>query len=234
MRTLLGGLAAAFAFFFMAIAPAAAETVECPLSQARRTITNDLPSGWWTTPIVNNLTETRVQEIGGEPALMCVYGPSGSVQRNAPANQTCTARTGGFDCTPRIRMPIPIPMPTPSPSAPVTFSTGPLSVPQTYVFDLDNGAVGASGDIWFEAVTASQLFLTPRGGAQMAVGDRSNRGRDGCASASYSTTRVALSAVPVGSYVCVRTNEGRISQFRVNAISAGSPKTLTLGYTTWQ
>jgi hypothetical protein len=38
----------------------------------------------------------------------------------------------------------------------------------------------------------------------------------------------------VGSYVCVRTNEGRISQFRINAISSGSPRTLSLGYTTWQ
>jgi hypothetical protein len=66
------------------------------------------------------------------------------------------------------------------------------------VFDLDTGAVGGAGDVWFEAVTASQLFLTPRGGAQRAVGDRSNRGRDGCAAASFSTSRVPLSAVPVG------------------------------------
>jgi len=231
MRTHLVGLAAVFVALLMSAAPAAADTVECPLSQARRTITNDLPSGWWTTPILNNLSETRVQEIGGEPALICVYGPSGSVQRNAPANQTCTARTGGFDCTPRIRI---VPMPTPPSPSPVTLSTGPLSVPQTYMFDLDAGSVGSSGDIWFQAVTASQLYLTPRGGAQMAVGDGSNRGRDGCASASFSTGRVALSATPVGTYICVRTNEGRISQFRMNAISAGSPKTLSIGYTTWE
>jgi hypothetical protein len=232
MRALLGGLAVAFALLFVSAAPAAAESIECPLSQARRTITNDLPSGWWTTPILNNLSETRVQEIGGEPALLCVYGPSGSVQRNAPTNQTCTARTGGFDCTPRIRV-VPLPMPLPMPT-PVTHSTGPLSVPQTYMFDLDEGSVGSSGDIWFEAVTASQLYLTPRGGAQIAVDDGSNRGLAGCSTASFSATRVALSSVPVGSYVCVRTNEGRISQFRVNAISSGSPKTLTIGYTTWQ
>jgi hypothetical protein len=231
MRTFLAGLAAVLATFFFAATPAAAESIECPLSQARRTITNTLPSGWWTTPIVNDLTETRVQDIGGEPALMCVYGPSGSVQRNAPANQSCTARTGGFDCTPRLRVPIPIPMPTPTP---VTHSTGSLSVPQTYVFDLDAGTVGGDGDIWFHAVTNTQLYLEPRGGAQMAVGDRSNRGLAGCSAAAFATARVALSAAPAGSYVCVRTNEGRISQFRVNAISDGSPKTLTLGYTTWR
>lgn len=235
MRLLLGGIAAAFAFFFISAAPAAAETIDCPLSQARRTITTDLPDGWWTTPIVNNLSDTRVQDIGGEPALVCVYGPSGSVQRNAPANHTCTARTGGFECTPRVRL-TPIPVPTPGPAGPPqTHSTRILEVPQTYTFDLDAGTVGAAGaDLWFRAETATALFIEPRSGAQIAVGDRSNRGRDGCASAAYSTDRVPLNQIPVGSYVCVRTNEGRISQFRMNAISATSPRTLTIGYTTWR
>ncbi len=233
MRTLLGGLAAAFAFLFTAAAPAAAEPVECPLSQARRTITNDLPGGWWTTPIVNNLSETRVQDIGGDPALMCVYGASGSVQRQAPENQTCTARTGGFDCRPRIRV-MPIPIPTPRPT-PATHSDGIISVPQTYLFDLDSGAVGSSGDIWFHAVSATERYIEPRGGAQMAVGDRSNRQFAGCSAADYATTPARLADVPVGSYICVRTNEGRISQFRMNAITPdASPSTLTIGYTTWR
>ena len=232
MKMILAAFAAAFTFAAFTPTPAAAEAIECPLSQARRTITNELPSGWWTTPIVNNLSDTRVQEIGGEPALVCVYGPSGSVQRNAPANHTCTARSGGFDC--RARIVVPVPLPRPATPTPVTHTTGPLSVPQTYVFDLDAGGVGGDGDIWFHAVTNTELYLEPRGGAQMAVGDRSNRGFAGCSAASFSTSRVALSSVPVGSYVCVRTNEGRISQFRVNAISAGSPKTLELGYTTWR
>jgi hypothetical protein len=233
MRMILGGVAAAFAVCLLWTTPAAAEAIQCPLSQARRTITNDLPSGWWTTPIVNNLSETRVQEIGGSPALVCVYGPSGSVQREAPANHTCTARTGGFDCTPNIRLvPLPIPVPT-IPTNPGTYRTAALSVPQTYVFDLDAGTVGAQGDIWFQAVTSDELYLTPRGGAQLAVGDRSNRNYEGCVTAAYSPNRVALSAVPVGSYVCVRTSDGRISQFRMNSITPGSPKTLSIGFTTW-
>ena len=233
MRTLLSGLAAAFAFCFVTIGVASAENIECPLSSARRTITNDLPTGWWTTPIVNHLTETRIQDIGGEPALMCIYGTSGSIQRQAPANQNCTARTGGFECVPRISITPRLPSGVLRP-APRTLSMGPLSVPQTYVFDLDEGHVGGNGDIWFHAVTNTELYLEPRGGAQMAVGDRSNRGYAGCSAESFSTTRVALSAVPVGSYVCVRTDQGHISQFRMNAISSGSPKTLSIGYTTWQ
>lgn len=52
---------------------------------------------------------------------------------------------------------------------------------------------------------------------------------------SFKSTVAMLSlAMPVGPYVRVRTNEGRISQFRVNAVSGGPPKTLKLGYTTWQ
>ena len=120
---------------------------------------------------------------------------------------------------------------------PVTYSTGLLTVPQTYEFDLDEGAVASSpqADLWFQAVNPVQMYLTPRNGATMWVGDGSNRNLAGCASGgAYSSNRVALSSLPVGTYVCVRTNQGRYSQFRVNSLSGGYPKTLVLGYTTWR
>jgi len=237
MRLLLSGIAAAFSFFFLSAAPASAEVINCPLSQARRTISNDLPDGWWTTPIVSNLSTTRVQDIGGEPALLCVYGESGSVQRNAPANHTCTARTGGFDCTPRLR-PIPIPRPIPRPlPVPVAevHAQGVGVIRQTYLFDLDTGAETTAGaDIWFHAVTNTELYIEPRNGATLALGDRSERGFAGCSSASYSTTRIPLGSIPVGSFVCVRTSDGHVSQFRMNAISSASPRVLTIRFTTWQ
>jgi hypothetical protein len=31
----------------------------------------------------------------------------------------------------------------------------------------------------------------------------------------------------------MRTNQGRVSQFRMNAISSSSPRTLSIGFTTW-
>jgi len=127
------------------------------------------------------------------------------------------------------------PAPAPAP-APVTFSTGPIKIPQTWAFDLDHGNLGggANSDLWFQAVTPVKLFLKPRNGAKMAVGDRSNRGFAGCSVASYSGARVPIWTLPVGSYVCVKTSQGRISQFRVNKLTAGSPKKLKIGYTTWQ
>ena len=198
----------------------AVETITCPLTQARRTITNSLPSDWWTTPIVNQLSETQISTIGGRSALLCIYGSSGSVQRYAPEGHSCEAISNGFRCT----------------ANPQTFSTGQFDVPQTYTFDLDRGRVGNSDDIdfWFQAETRDLLYLVPRNGARISVGDRSNRGYAQCSTARYSSSRVSLSDIPVGSYVCVRTNEGRISQFRVNQVSSGTPKTLSIGYTTWQ
>lgn len=199
-----------------------AEFISCPMEQARRTITDPLPGGWWTTPIVDRLSETRVQPIGGKPTLVCVYGAAGSVQREAPTGGTCRASGNGFECATAV-------------ATPRTFSTGGLDVRQTFQFDLDRGAVGREGaDFWFQAETASLLYLVPSNGARIGVGDRSNRGAAGCASARMTTDRVSLSDMPVGSYVCGRTNEGRITQFRVNGVSGGSPKTLSLGYTTWQ
>lgn len=223
------GIAGAGAALLFTAAPAVADAAEinCPAAQVRREITTPLPGGWWSTPIVNSLTSTAIVTIGGVPALQCQYGPAGTIQRNAPPGQICSARPGGFSCHP---MGPPPPLPTPP-----TFSTGPVSLPQTYLVNFDNGAVtpGRGADLWFQAVDPAHMFLTPRNGAKMAVGDRSNRGFAGCRTESFSAGSVPLAAVPVGSYVCMKTNTGRISQFRVNGINPGYPKTLELGYTTW-
>ncbi len=200
--------------------PAFAAQIDCPLSQVRREITTQLPSGWWNTPMVSRLSDTRVIQIAGRPALQCIYGAAGSIQRNSPNGQTCSANARGFTCVS---------------AAPRTYSTGSLHIPQTWAADLDRGVVGQGGeDIWFQAETASLLYLKPRNGAKIGVGDRSNRGFEGCRNARMSNARVSLRDIPVGSYVCMRSSEGRISQFRVNAVTGGSPKTLSIGYITWR
>lgn len=222
-------LAAAGLATVLTAAAGAAQAFEisCPLPQIRREVVTPLPPGWWQTPIINNLVDTEVINIGGNPALQCRYGGAGSIQRQAPGGMNCSSHPGGFTCLP--------PLPPPPPPAPPPFSTGPITLNQTYLVNLDNGAItsGPQADLWFEAVTPFEMYLSPRNGAQMAVGDRSNRGFDGCAHESFSSSRVPLAAVPVGSYVCMRTNLGRISQFRMNAISGGYPKVLSMGYTTW-
>lgn len=210
---------------------ASAAPVDCPLSMAKREIVNPLPGGWWTTPIVNSLSDTKVVVIGGKPTLQCVYGSAGSIQKLAPVGQICSPTPGGFNCKfPILIPPGPLPIPTPQ-----TYTTGPVVLPQTYLVDFDSGNVQPGGaDLWFQAATPFVKFLTPRNGAMIAVGDRSNRGYFGCKTASYTSASVPLSAVPVGSYICMKTNQGRISQFRMNAITGPSVQTLQMGYTTWK
>jgi len=212
-----------------AVETASAAILRCPLSLARRTITTPLPGGWWTTPIINRLSATRLVTFGdGSKALQCVYGASGSVQRKPPAGQSCRAVRGGFRCNIMLH-------PRPITPRPQTFSTGRINLRQTSLADFDrNSSARRAADIRFQAETRDLLYLVPWNGAKIGVGNRSNRGFAGCSTARMSTHRVSLRDVPVGSYVCIRTNEGQISQFRMNAISRGSPKTLSLGYTTWR
>lgn len=126
--------------------------------------------------------------------------------------------------------PAPEPEPEPEPVVPVTFSTGLIELQQTYTANLDNGTTGggAGADIWYEAVTAVQKYITPRNGALIAVGD--GGGYDSCSSTDMTNDRIPLADIPPGTYVCVKTNQNRISQFRVNGFIG---TTMKLGYTTW-
>lgn len=122
------------------------------------------------------------------------------------------------------------------PQSPSTHKTGPLEIPQTWTFDLDNGIVGRSSstDLWFEAVTATERYLTPQGGTRLAVVGRRSVNLRGCQQASLSSTKIPISQLTQGTYVCVLTSEGRYSQFRVNEAVSSSPGTLKIGYTTWR
>ncbi|MDP2063051.1 MAG: SH3 domain-containing protein [Phaeovulum sp.] len=126
---------------------------------------------------------------------------------------------------------VPLPLPPVLPLLPVTHSTGAIDLHQTFSANLDNGSIGSAGaDIWYQAVTAAEKYITPRNGAQLALGDGSNRGYAGCRVASFSGAQISLNSIPVGTYVCVKTSEGRTSQFRLNGYVG---TTMKLGYTTW-
>ncbi len=122
-------------------------------------------------------------------------------------------------------------LPPAPPLVPVTFSTGPINLQQTWSADLDTGNVGGAGaDIWYQAVTAVNKFITPQNGAKLSVSGPTNRGYAGCSTATYSGNKLSIWTIPVGTYVCVKTNEGRISEFRLNGYTG---TTMKLGYTTW-
>jgi len=99
MNAAAKSLIIAIALFATGIASALADSrINCPQQQARRTITNKLPNGWWTTPVVDRLSQTKIMNIGGKATLVCVYGNAGTIQREAPRGKSCRAVTGGFTC----------------------------------------------------------------------------------------------------------------------------------------
>jgi hypothetical protein len=221
---ILGSLALLVAGLPMS-AVAAPQFIKCPVEKVRTEITTPLPSGWWQTPQVGSLTGTRIGTVGGQKTLMCdywAYGDSVAVMHKAPAGKTCRAVSGGFRC---------------EDSRPVTHRTGRLVIDQTWMADLDAGVVGGprnQADIWFEADTATRRYITPRNGAKIAIAGTRSIGKSGCSALSLSSNRISVSRTPVGTYVCVKTNRGRMSQFRVNEPIGPSPGKLTIGYTTWK
>lgn len=117
------------------------------------------------------------------------------------------------------------------PILPITHKTGGLSIASSFTADFDAGTTGAGGaDVWHHAINAAIRRLEVRGGAQLALGDGSNRGYAGCRNAAFSTAPVPFASLSVGTYVCVKTDQGRISQFRVNSYTG---TTMNVGFTTW-
>lgn len=182
---------------------------------------------------------TSVELFGGAKARLCtntnLTGTCKTITSDTDqlANSinnkasSLTVFTGPAPVDPPILIDPPILVPV----VPSTHSTGPIDLQQTWDMNLDNGASGdAGGDVWYRAVTATEKYLQPINGARMALGDGSNRGFTGCNAESFSTAKIALDDAPVGTYICAKTNEGRISQFRVNGFVG---TTMKIGYTTW-
>ena len=112
---------------------------------------------------------------------------------------------------------------------------GRLDVPQAYLFDLDEGTVTEDGaDIWFQAATEDELYLVPQNDAALAPGDLSKRDAAACEADDYSQDRLPLADLPAGSFLCVRTSDGRTGSFGIEALSETSPRTLSINYATWE
>ena len=111
-----------------------------------------------------------------------------------------------------------------------------VDIPQTWLFDVDTGnlSAGPGADMWFEAVTETERYFTPfRGAGMVKVGSTAPE-YEGCATASYSTARIPVQKVPVGSYLCLQTVGGRFSELRLLATIGPSPGTMSLHVRTWE
>ena len=196
--------------------------VQCPGAQMKREITTPLPSGWWQTPIVAGLKSTDVQTIGGKKTLVCNYGAAGHIMQLNPTGMTCTPVSGGFQCN--------YPLPSPPPQ-PLVHKAGNINLPATFRANLDAGTVGDPGaDIWYHVVNPLLKLLEPVNGASMWVGGQASQGKAGCAAGPFSTTKIPLLLVQPGAHICVKTDQGRISEMRINGYGG---TTMSLSFTTW-
>jgi hypothetical protein len=127
-----------------------------------------------------------------------------------------------------------------SPTGGTVFRQGTLVIPQTFIADLDEGVLvnnplGPS-DVWFEAASATDWFFSSTG-ASMAVIGTSAPGFSGCNTAHLSISRIPMSTLTAGLYLCAKSDQGRFVEIRVVAIPVKQPPgidpTLTLSFTTY-
>lgn len=126
--------------------------------------------------------------------------------------------------------------PTPLVSS-IIHSEGELRISQTWSADLDEGVVGGSKsdrDFWFVAETATKRYLSPSNGVKMAIVGTTSVGINGCKTAKLLQNRIDINDLSEGTYVCVLTNQGRYSEFRVDEPINPSPGALIITYTTWE
>jgi hypothetical protein len=140
--------------------------------------------------------------------------------------------------TPSVQPVLPPPA-TMDPSTPPTveprfYMSGMLTVQQTFLADLDEGLQAQEGaDIWFEADTANDRFITPVNNTWIADIGTSEVSFQTCATATYTNQRIPVQELPPGEAFCVRTDEGRFSAAKVEAGPGPSPGQLQLTFTTW-
>ncbi len=120
------------------------------------------------------------------------------------------------------------------PEPPPVHASGTFDWAAPFSANLDEGVVAAFGaDLSYLAPDLINLQLMPINGAQISFTDGSERGYAGCSSATFSGGPVLLESIPIGGYVCLQTNEGRISEFRINSVGP-ILRILSVSFTTWE
>lgn len=126
------------------------------------------------------------------------------------------------------------PTTTPTSVPPALYMSGQLTVQQTFLADLDEGLQTQDGaDIWFEADTDTDRFVTPVNTTWLADIGPTEATYETCAMATYTNQRIPVQELPPGETFCVRTDEGRLAAAKVEAGPGPSPGQLQLTFTTW-
>jgi len=127
-----------------------------------------------------------------------------------------------------------------SPTTPTAtiFRQGTLTIGQTHIADLDTGTLVSNplgtSDVWFEAVTNDERYLTPTG-ARLAVSGMTAPGFAVCDATTLTASRIPVATLTTGLYLCARTDEARIVEIRVVEPPGpgGVAAALTISFTTY-
>lgn len=125
---------------------------------------------------------------------------------------------------------------------------------QTYVYDLDTSLQNCPDedcDIWYEAETQHEKYVSslffdfPEDYLQLpeprpdlarfsTTSFDESPGFLGCLTAEVALHRIDVRELPVGTYLCVHTTEGRVSELMVtDAAELGRTDSMTIQFTTW-
>lgn len=123
-------------------------------------------------------------------------------------------------------------------AVPPVYATGYSEISPGRTVDLDllrTDAPAVEADIRFAATSTLVRYLEPLNGAVLAVGGKRSAGRDGCAGASFSSNmRVMINQATIGSFICARTNRGRLAELVPYELAGNAALTLRIRYVTWQ
>ncbi len=116
-----------------------------------------------------------------------------------------------------------------------------MEIPQTCEWSLDacqTDGVAAS-DFWYEAVDSQTRYIIPSSGVLLAITGDKPVGYAGCSAASLATDKIRLDTLKKGTFVCVKTRQGRIAEFSFDGLYAKDPAnpdvlTLTITNRTWE
>ncbi|MDO9308889.1 MAG: PASTA domain-containing protein, partial [Deltaproteobacteria bacterium] len=122
-----------------------------------------------------------------------------------------------------------------TPAAQKVLARGNLEVHQTYLFDLDSGKIVRNGDadFWFEAVTETERYLTPRNGAVIGL-TREKTTYESCSQVKMTERRIPIQRVAENYYACVRTSHGNLASFKLREPVGPSPGVMKISYITWE
>ena len=85
------------------------------------------------------------------------------------------------------------------------------------MLDADTGALVSEpeADLWFEAVTETERYVTPQGRAVIASMGSTTPGLEGCAAAPLHDARISVESLGPGDYICLRTSDGWIAEIQL-------------------